>query len=108
MSAELIGILAMGATLLVGLGGLLLVLFGWLRADIKDLSAKQDAATQALTAKDDALAQHIRVLTAQTATMKTVLDLLARRTGLADPVRDDAPAAKAGASSVRDQPAAGD
>ena len=38
MSAELIGILAVGATLLVGLGGLILILSSWVRGDIRGLA----------------------------------------------------------------------
>ena len=37
MSAELIGILSLGAALLVGLGGLILTIGGWLRGDIRGL-----------------------------------------------------------------------
>lgn len=37
VSAELIGIIAVGAALLVGLGGLILTIGGWLRADIRAL-----------------------------------------------------------------------
>lgn len=37
MSAELIGILSVGAALLVGLGGLILTIGGWLRGDIRAL-----------------------------------------------------------------------
>lgn len=38
MSAELIGILAVGATLLIGLDGLIQMLGNWLRGDIRSLS----------------------------------------------------------------------
>ena len=37
MSAELIGILGVGAALLVGLGGLILTIGGWLRGDLRAL-----------------------------------------------------------------------
>ena len=37
MTPELIGILAVGATLGIGLGGLILILGGWLRNDIAAL-----------------------------------------------------------------------
>ena len=44
MSAELIGILAVGATLLVGLGGLIVTaamwLGGWLRSDLRSLAER--------------------------------------------------------------------
>ena len=40
MSAELIGILAVGVTLLVGLGGMLLMLGTWLRSDIRALGSR--------------------------------------------------------------------
>ena len=40
MSAELIGILAVGGALLVGLGGLMLTIGGWLRGDIRALRSE--------------------------------------------------------------------
>ena len=40
MSAELIGILAVGVALLVGLGGLILTITGWLRGDIRALEQR--------------------------------------------------------------------
>ena len=40
MSAELIGILAVGATLLVGLGSLILILGSWVRGDIRELALR--------------------------------------------------------------------
>ena len=43
MSAELIGILAVGAALLVGLGGLILTIGGWLCGDIRALRTELQA-----------------------------------------------------------------
>lgn len=43
MSAELIGILSVGAALLVGLGGLILTLGNWLRSDLRELAARVGA-----------------------------------------------------------------
>lgn len=43
MSAELIGILGVGAALLVGLGGLILTIGGWLRGDIRGLRSELQA-----------------------------------------------------------------
>ena len=40
MSAELIGILSVGAALLVGLGGLILTIGGWLRGDLRELAER--------------------------------------------------------------------
>ena len=40
MSAELIGILSVGAALLVGLGGLILTLGSWLRGDIREVATR--------------------------------------------------------------------
>ena len=40
MSAELIGILGVGAALMVGLGGLILTISAWLRGDIRELAAR--------------------------------------------------------------------
>lgn len=40
MSPELIGILGVGAGLLVGLGGLILKLGSWLRGDIRELAGR--------------------------------------------------------------------
>ncbi len=58
MSAELIGILAVGATL----GSLVFVLFGWLRADIKSLDAKQDARLNAMASRLDAVVDSLAAL----------------------------------------------
>ncbi len=43
MSAELIGILGVGVALLVGLGGLILTIGGWLRGDIRALRSETQA-----------------------------------------------------------------
>lgn len=43
MSAELIGILGVSALLLVGLGGLILTIGGWLRGDIRSLRTELQA-----------------------------------------------------------------
>ena len=40
MSAELIGILGVGVALMVGLGGLILTISGWLRGDIRELAGR--------------------------------------------------------------------
>ena len=43
MSAELIGILGVGVALMVGLGGLILTISGWLRGDIRELTGRVGA-----------------------------------------------------------------
>ena len=43
MSPELIGILSVGAALLVGLGGLILTTGGWLRGDLRALRGETQA-----------------------------------------------------------------
>lgn len=40
MSTELIAILAVGVSLLAGLGGLVLTVGGWLRGDLRELRAE--------------------------------------------------------------------
>lgn len=40
MSAELIGIPGVGVALMVGLGGLILTISGWLRGDIRELTGR--------------------------------------------------------------------
>lgn len=53
MSAELIGILGVGAALLVGLGGLILTIGGWLRGDIRALRSELQALGKRVARLED-------------------------------------------------------
>lgn len=55
MSAELIGILGVGVALLVGLGGLILKIGGWLRGDIRALRSELGGGLHALADRVTAL-----------------------------------------------------
>lgn len=55
MSAELIGILGVGAALLVGLGGLILAIGAWLRGDIRALRSELRGELHALADRVTAL-----------------------------------------------------
>ena len=59
MSAELIGIVGVGAALLVGLGGLILAIAGWLRSDIRALRTELCTQTQSLGARVAGLEQRV-------------------------------------------------
>ncbi len=77
MSAELIGILAVGVTL----GSLVSVLFGWLRADIKSLDAKQDERLDAVVGSLAALQARVAHLEAVIQEIGAIRDLLAALQG---------------------------
>lgn len=85
MNAELIGILSVGAVLLVGLGGLVLTLDARQRADMDRLNARMDrmdARMDRMDARMDAIDARLYEI-AQTvvrmeATQQAMLDTLAR------------------------------
>ena len=57
MSAELIGILSVGVALLVGLGGLILTIGAWLRADIRAVRGELHALADRVTALERAVSR---------------------------------------------------
>ena len=76
MSAELVGILGVGAALFVGLGGLTLALWRDVRADVHALSARVDglaARVDGLAARVDALAVRVDGLSDRVARLEGVI-----------------------------------
>ena len=57
MSAELIGILSVGVALLVGLGGLILTIAGWLRGDIRALGERMAGLEQRMAGLEQRVAR---------------------------------------------------
>ena len=77
MSAELAGILSVGAALLVGLGGLTLALWRDVRADVHALSARVDGLgtrVDALAVRVDALATRVDGLSDRVARLEGVVE----------------------------------
>lgn len=74
MTPELIGILSVGAVLLLGLGGLIVGTTAWLRADIRDLRID-------LGAGSDSLRADVRDLDRRMARVEGVIEGLAYANG---------------------------
>ena len=74
VSAELIGILGVGVALLVGLGGLILTIAGWLRGDIRAVRTELRTETQALGARMAGLEQRVAGLEQRVARIEGLLE----------------------------------
>ncbi len=74
MTPELIGILSVGAVLLIGLGSLIVGMAAWLRADIRDVRAD-------LGADIDSLRADVRDLDRRMARVEGVIEGLAYANG---------------------------
>ena len=81
MSAELIGILAVG----VALAGVMVSLFAWMRADIGQLRRETQARSTGLEQRMGTLEQRMGALEQRMARLEGMLDVLSRAIGIGRP-----------------------
>ena len=78
MSAELIGILSVGAALLVGLGGLILTLGQWVRRDVRALSRDLTLKLTAVENRVAALENRVAAVERRQARLEGLIEGVAR------------------------------